>query len=165
MACAQADGPILYCLGKEALNIDYVDFEPAFISNLYLVYLGKKQDTRASRDYYYQNRQHLNGTLEHVSRISEALPNCKTLDEFEKVIEEHEDIVAKCLNMPKIKDQEFPDYWGGLKSLGAWGGDMILATSQASDKETRDYFTKKGYPTIFKLAELMLTESHVESGV
>ncbi len=165
VACAQADGPILYSLGEEELSIDYVDFEPGFLSKLYVVYLGRKQDTKAARDYYYKNRQNLNGTLEHISRISETLANCKALGEFEKALEEHEDIVAKCLNMPKVKNQHFSDYWGTVKSLGAWGGDVVLATSEASEEETRKYFTEKGFPTIFKLAELMLTESHVESGV
>jgi len=63
------------------------------------------------------------------------------------------------------KSQHFSDYWGSVKSLGAWGGDVVLATSEASDAETRNYFTQKGFPTIFKLAELMLSESHAETGV
>ncbi len=165
VACAQADGPILYRLSEEELSIDHVEFEPEFISQLYLVYLGRKQDTKAARDHYYENRTRLNGTLEHISRISNALPDCTTLREFEKAIQEHEDIVAKCLNMPKVKDLHFSDFWGSVKSLGAWGGDFILATSEATDSDTRNYFTQKGFTTIFKLAEMMKSESHVEAEV
>lgn len=162
VACAQADGPILYRLGAEELDIDYVDFEPGFMPHLYLVHLGRKQDTKAARDYYYQHRSKLNGTLEQISRISIALTECTSLAEFNKAIEEHEDIVAKCLNMPKVKQQHFPDFWGSIKSLGAWGGDLILATSDASEADTRNYFSQKGYTTIFKLGELMRSEAHAE---
>ena len=162
VACAQADGPILYRLSEDELNIDHVEFEPEYISQLYVVYLGRKQDTKAARDYYYENRSRLNGTMEHISRISNALPDCTTLAQFEKAIHEHEDIVSKCLNMPKVKDLHFSDYWGSVKSLGAWGGDFVLATSEASEADTRNYFTQKGYTTIFKLAEMMLSESPVE---
>jgi len=50
-----------------------------------------------------------------------------------------------------------------MKSLGAWGGDFVLATSQASEEETRKYFGQKGFTTVFKLVELMRSESHVEA--
>lgn len=165
VACALADGPILYKLTEEELSIDYVDFEPGYVSKLYLVYLGHKQDTKAARDYYYENRSRMNGTLEHISRISNTIPDCTTLSAFEKAIQEHEDIVSKCLNMPKVKDLHFSDYWGCVKSLGAWGGDFVLATSEASEADTRNYFTQKGFTTIFKLAEMIRSESHVEAEV
>ena len=165
VACAQADGPILYQLGADELNIDYVEFEPEFLPQLYLIYLEKKQDSKAARDFYYKNRGHLNGALEHISKISESIPECKKLSEFEKAIEEHEDIVSKCLGMPKVKGEYFSDYWGSVKSLGAWGGDFVLATSEAAETETRNYFSQKGFTTILKLAELMRSESHAEIGV
>ena len=159
VACAQADGPILYRLGSDELRIDYVEFEPDYLPQLYLIYLGQKQDTKAARDYYYKNRAHLNGTLEQISKISEAIPGCQKLEDFERALEEHENIVSKFLNLPKVKQTHFPDFWGIVKSLGAWGGDFVLATSESSDGETRNYFTQKGYLTIVKLADLMRVES------
>jgi mevalonate kinase len=165
VACAQAEGPILYQLGKEELNIDYVDFEPAFLPQLYLVYLGKKQDTKTAREQYYQNRARLNGTLEQISKISVSIPECKKLSEFDKAIEEHEEIVSKCLQLPRVKELHFKDYWGSVKSLGAWGGDFVLATSEASETETREYFVQNGFTTILKLADVMRSESHAEVNV
>jgi len=163
VACAQADGPILYRLGEEELNIDYVDFDAPFLPQLYLIYLGNKQDTSEARKQYYENRRSMNGAREHITQLSLAASVCRSLPEFEKIILEHEDIVAKFLNQPKVKELHFSDYWGIVKSLGAWGGDFVLATSQASDKETRAYFNGKGYETIFKLQELMKSEVHAES--
>jgi mevalonate kinase len=162
VACAQSDGPILYRLGNEELDIDYIDFEPAFLNQLFLVYLGRKQDTKSARDYYYKNRPKLNGTHEQISRISESIPECMTLSAFEKALEEHENIVSKCLNLPKVKDQYFHDYWGTVKSLGAWGGDFVLATSEAPEAETRNYFASKGFETLLRLSEVMRSESHAE---
>ena len=160
VACAQADGPILYRLGNDALHIDHVEFEPEYLSHLYLIYLDRKQDTREARDHYYKNRSHLNGAIDHISKISESIPACQKLSEFEDALEEHEHIVAKALNMPRVKESHFPDFWGTVKSLGAWGGDFVLATSENPDEETRNYFSKKGFNTVFKLGEMIRVESH-----
>lgn len=163
VACAQAEGPILYRLGKEELDIDYVDFSPSFLKNCYLVYLGRKQDTKAARGYYQSNRGTMNGTLGYISEISNAIPDCNSLKEFEKLLEEHESIVSKALNLPRVKAQYFGDFWGIVKSLGAWGGDFVLATSEAPETETRDYFTKKGFETILRLQEVMKIDVPAEA--
>ncbi len=42
-------------------------------------------------------------------------------------------------------DKIFLDYFGQTKSLGAWGGDFILATG---NKDTPKYFKNKGYPNL-----------------
>jgi mevalonate kinase len=165
VACARAEGPILYRLGDTELHIDYIDFDPPYLSRLFLVYLGKKQDTKAARDQYYQNRSRLNGTIEHISKISTGIPECRSLTDFERALEEHEEIVSKCLHLPKAKAQYFSDYWGAVKSLGAWGGDFVLATSEADETATRAYFERKGYSTIFRLSEIMRTEAHAEAGL
>ena len=47
----------------------------------------------------------------------------------------------------------FKDFDGYIKSLGAWGGDMIMVTSQIDPSK---YFTEKGYSTIFKFKELLV---------
>jgi mevalonate kinase len=158
VACAQADGPILYRLGETELDIDYVDFETSFLPQLYLIYLGNKQSTSEGRQKYYESRRSMNGAVDHISQLSLAAVECTSLEAFEKIIISHEEIVAKCLNLPKVKDLHFSDYWGAVKSLGAWGGDFVLATSKASEAETRSYFTNKGYETILKLQEVMKSE-------
>ena len=32
--------------------------------------------------------------------------------------------------MPRAQDLYFPDFKGVIKSLGAWGGDFVLATQK-----------------------------------
>ena len=77
-------------------------------------------------------------------------------NEFEQLIFEHENIMSNALGKPRIIDEYFSDYWGAIKSLGAWGGDFMLATSSKSMAETRDYFEKRGYSTILSFDELIL---------
>ncbi len=155
VACAQADGPILYRLGTDELHIDYVDFAPAFGEQLYIVYTGRKQDTRTAREHYFANRQHLNGTLEDISKLSVAISQSTSLTQFEKALKEHESIIAKSLKLATVQSERFKDYWGTVKSLGAWGGDCVLATSTEDDARTREYFRGKGCDTVFKFTELM----------
>lgn len=156
IACAQAEGPILYQLGEEELHIEHVDFEPAFEDHLYVVYLGQKQDTGAARQHYYKHRKHANGALNHISNLSTALITKATLADFESALAEHEEIVSKSLKLPTVKETRFADYWGMVKSLGAWGGDFALATSERSADETIAYFANKGLSTVFKFPELRL---------
>ena len=52
-----------------------------------------------------------------------------------------------------IKQKLFSDFPGGIKSLGAWGGDFILATGT---KETMEYFKEKGYATVISFQDMVL---------
>ena len=70
---------------------------------------------------------------------------------------QHENLVADILGLPTVQSKEFPDYWGCVKSLGAWGGDFVLATTDRSEEETRAYFQGKGMDVIFRYDELILS--------
>ena len=50
-----------------------------------------------------------------------------------------------------IKYKLFSDYPGAIKSLGAWGGDFVLATR----KQAIDYFPLKGYKTIYSWDDMI----------
>ena len=60
-----------------------------------------------------------------------------------------------------MKSIYFSDYWGVVKSLGAWGGDFVLATSSRSFTETMKYFNEKGFNVFLKYKDLIL-ESNEE---
>ena len=63
-----------------------------------------------------------------------------SLSDFEKLITEHEAMIASMIGLPRIKDVFFADYVSEIKSLGAWGGDFVLATG---DSSTPEYFRQK----------------------
>jgi hypothetical protein len=50
----------------------------------------------------------------------------------------------------------FGDFNGGVKSLGAWGGDFILAASPDQDTQVKDYFETKGFQPVFSLKEIAI---------
>ena len=157
IACAQAEGPILFQLGEEQLHINYVDFEPGFAEQLYLVYLGDKADTSEARKLYYEHKGKTNGTREHISEISESITGVSTLDGFEEHLREHEKLISSSLHIPTVQASRFSDFWGVIKSLGAWGGDFVLVTSDRDEQTTRAYFKEKGLSTFFSFKELILS--------
>ena len=56
------------------------------------------------------------------------------------------DIIIDEQEVDSIKIKYFLDYDGEIKSLGAWGGDFILA---AGPENSKDYFFDKGFKTVF----------------
>ena len=92
-----------------------------------------------------------------LSLLTREMLSARELQTFNKVIRTHEDIIAKALNYEKIRDQQFSDYWGEVKSLGAWGGDFALVTSDRTPSETRDYFSAKNLNTLIPFGEIVRT--------
>jgi hypothetical protein len=76
----------------------------------------------------------------------------KTLDSFKALIEEHEDLIGGLVNLPTAKQALFKDYSGSVKSLGAWGGDFVLAIG---DEDTPAYFQAKGYNTVIPFNDMI----------
>ena len=62
-------------------------------------------------------------------------------------------MVSKTIQLKTVQEQLFSDYFGQTKSLGAWGGDFILATGNG---DTPDYFNKKGLQTVIPYQDLIL---------
>lgn len=157
IACAQSMGPIVYQLNsKSRPNWETTLFSPSFKDNLYFVYLSQKQNTREAIKRYRELVSVDDRTIASLTRISEQIQDCLSLSEFEDLIVEHENIIASALDLPRVKDDKFSDYFGEIKSLGAWGGDFIIATSNRDMKETKEYFTNKGHETVFTFDELIL---------
>jgi mevalonate kinase len=154
IACAQNDSPILYHLDNGKPIIETVLFEPKFAKNLHFVYLEKKQSSKASIISYYNNKN--NELAEEIianNKITSAVLKAKTLQEFAIALEEHEAEMSNILEMQTIKESLFPDFNGIIKSLGAWGGDFVLAIS---DENPVDYFNEKGFRTIIPYKDMIL---------
>ncbi len=156
IACAQSMGPILYELQDLNPYWKPIEYEPVFMDKLFLVYQGHKMDTRKGIAHYALapeiNRREV---AKELSQLTKELIGLKELSSFEKVIKEHELIISKNLNLDRVKNTLFSDYWGEIKSLGAWGGDFILVTSDRTYQETREYFVNKGLDTIIPYKELI----------
>ena len=155
IACAYAAGPVLYQRRKNQPIVQRVDFQPAFSENLYFVYLGKKQNSREGIQRYRELTTALKPAIAEVDRLTERFLTAASLTDFQQVMEEHEAFVSRALDLPTVKSQLFPDFPGAVKSLGAWGGDFVLAAASLSDAETRGYFQEKGYETVMAWGEML----------
>lgn len=157
IACAGINSPIVYQRHADTPTIQTIDFRPVFAANLYFVYLEKKQNSREGIAAYRSKSIDKHSIIEQLNQITQHIINASTLSVFEQNILQHEAIISENLAMPTVQSQYFTDYWGVIKSLGAWGGDFILATSQRSDDETKSYFHQKGYNTVLSYKEMILT--------
>jgi mevalonate kinase len=156
VACAQSDGPILYVKNSTGPYWSMTHFNPSFCDQLYFVHLGKKQNSREAVEGYQKKGPFKNDIKKEFTELTNKIMVAATLDEFSTLLDEHEDKVSKLLEMPKAKESYFKDYWGSVKSLGAWGGDFVLVTSDRSDKETKEYFSKLGHETVLAYNDLIL---------
>ena len=154
IACAQNNTPILYAIAQDKPIVEKVIFNPDFAENLYFVYLNKKQSSKVAIASYYNNKNnHLEKNITTNNTITQAVIEATTLKSFAAAIEKHEIAMSNILEMKTVKEALFPDFKGVLKSLGAWGGDFILAISKENPK---DYFASKGYETIIPYSEMIL---------
>jgi len=152
IASAQYNQPILFNILDCKAVSKKVDLNWNFTSQLFFIHLNKKQD---SREGIAQYRSQISNTLNIVKKISEVttkIINCKTLLEFESLIQQHESLISKVIKLKPIKELLFKDYPGAIKSLGAWGGDFILVTGE---KEKMEYFRNKGYKTIIPFNKMV----------
>jgi mevalonate kinase len=153
IACAQNDTPILFTRNGIEPIVKQVIFDPEFKEQLYFVYLNKKQNSREGIEQYQKYCKGLTSQLSDISTLTETFITCKRLRDFEKAINEHEKIVSKTIHLKRVQELLFSDYFGQTKSLGAWGGDFILATG---NEDTPTYFKQKGFSTVIPYKEMVL---------
>ena len=80
---------------------------------------------------------------------------CESLSAFQKLIDEHEQLISEIVKETPIKRRLFNDFTGSIKSLGAWGGDFVMV---ATEERPALYFESKGYKTILSYTEMVLAQ-------
>jgi len=153
IACAQNDNSIIYQLKNNKPIVEVVNFNPNFKNQLYFVYLNKKKNSRIAIDNYQKIKNNKTELIKIISTITNEILKTNSLVEFEKLLQEHENIISNIIKIEPIKQQLFKDYFGVIKSLGAWEGDFILATGNT---DTPKYFRDKGYETILSYDDMIL---------
>ncbi|MFD1614681.1 GYDIA family GHMP kinase [Gelatiniphilus marinus] len=165
IACAQHNTPITYQIlnslnaislaisNDKKRNVVDVDFNPSFKENLYFVYLNQKQNSRDGIAQYKNNTSDLSGSISEINKITKNIITCNRLDDFISLIEKHESIISKIIKQDPVKERLFNDFNGGLKSLGAWGGDFILVVSNDNPE---NYFKTRGYQTLIPYRDMIL---------
>jgi mevalonate kinase len=152
IAAAKNDSPILYELKNECPEFRKIHLPWDFTDSLFFVHLNKKQNSKEGIAKY-RKKSVDEKTIQRISDISNKLLMCYSLSDFEALMNAHEEIISEIIKLPTIKEQFFSDYPNTIKSLGAWGGDFVLATGNENDM---DYFRKKGFETVIPFREMIL---------
>lgn len=153
IACAQNHTPIFYQIENRKPVIEQVEFNPIFKDNLYFVHLNQKQDSKEGIKRYKNKRQKIKEEIKDISILSNEFVKATSVKDLDKIIVEHERIVSSIIKLKKIKETAFPDYFGEIKSLGAWGGDFVLVTG---NKDTPAFFKNKGFETVLSYSKMIL---------
>jgi mevalonate kinase len=153
IACAQNDVPIFYQLENKKPIVKQVEFNPNYKKELFFVYLNKKQNSREGIAQYKKNNQNIQREITEISNLSNEFIKTTSVKDLDKVIKEHETIISSIIKLNPVKKELFSDYFGAVKSLGAWGGDFVLVTG---NEDTPNYFKQKGFKTVLSYSEMIL---------
>ena len=154
IACARSSSPIIYKLNADLPHYREANFHPSFQKQLYFIYLNQKQNSKESiqkLDLSTMNTEDIKA----ISDLTLGIENSSNLETFQSQIGQHEALIGKIIRQKPVKIQFFNDFAGSIKSLGAWGGDFILAASSESDDYIFRYFNNKNLNTIFRYSEIV----------
>ena len=152
IAAARATGPIQYMLSEGLPKVTHKTLPWNFTNQLYFVHLNRKQSSRSAIEAYREHRPS-EADITVISNLTEALVTCQEFHRFEAILREHEQHMGRILKTPPVQATRFPDYSGVVKSLGAWGGDFVLATAR---ENPLPYFKSKGYETVLSFSEIIV---------
>jgi mevalonate kinase len=153
IACAQNNTAVFYQIKDKNPIIEQVNFNPIFKENLFFVFLNKKQDSKEGIAKFRESQKDFSVELKRISELSEAFLVAESLQDFEKLIIEHEQIISSIIKIKPVKEKLFSDYFGEIKSLGAWGGDFVMVTG---NEKTPSYFKNKGFEIVISYSEMIL---------
>lgn len=156
VAVALEAKPLIYTLKQKKPVYSPVVFKPAFVNNLYFVYLGKKQRSLEEVKRFKDTALFSSADVDAITAITREIVNCHSLQQFEILLKEHESILSAILKTTTVQQQLFPDYDEGIvKSLGAWGGDFVLVTSTKPTDEFKKEMKKYGFEIVFGFSEIV----------
>ena len=94
-------------------------------------------------------------TIDTISALTLAMEKADDLRVFQAIMDQHEEIIGRVIRQVPVRERYFNNFKGSVKSLGAWGGDFILAATSGPEDYLRNYFINKGLKTIFSYDELV----------
>jgi len=153
LACAQYDSAILYQLIEDRPVVETIDFHPDFTDKIYFIYLNKKQSSKEAITAYLEKQGSIENTIMKINAITKTIANSKEAKEFAIALQKHEIEMSNVLELLTVQEALFEDFDGVIKSLGAWGGDFVLAIAK---EDPTNYFKEKGYGIIIPYSEMIL---------
>lgn len=149
IACAGSNSAITYQVIENIPQVKKMDWSPVFKDEILFIYLKKKQKSNLEVKRFKELKKDPD-LISRISSITKEIIYSKTIEEFEHLLDEHEAITSQYIQSETVKSKYFSDYEGSVKSLGAWGGDFVLAT-----RKNKSYFLDKGFETILSFSEII----------
>lgn len=149
IACAGSNSAITYQVIENIPQVKKMDWSPVFKDEILFIFLKKKQKSNLEVKRFKELKKDPD-LISRISSITKEIIYSKTIEEFEYLLDEHEAIIGQYIQSETVKSKYFSDYEGSVKSLGAWGGDFVLAT-----RKNKNYFLDKGFDTILSYSKLI----------
>lgn len=122
---------------------------------LLFVFTGKKQHSLQEVSNF-RKIETQPGQIQKMNIIIDEVVHCTDIVAFESLMCRSEKLLSDILNTSPIKEKWFPDYPFSIKSLGAWGGDFVMATCRNTE-QAKEYFIRKGMNPVFTYPQLIKT--------
>lgn len=159
VVCAMSEKPLLFQRTGDKVSAEKIDFYPPFSDNLLFVYLETKQNSATEvNTFLKKNPEDYTGAVNEISEITRKILTAGSIEDFSQLLSAHENIMSDVLNRKAVKDILFSDFQGAVKSLGAWGGDFVLASTTNGKDYASCYFSQKGFSTVFSYDDIVLSE-------
>ena len=149
IACAGSNSALTYRVIENIPQVKKMDWSPVFKDEILFIFLKKKQKSNLEVKRFKELKKDPY-LISRISSITKEIIYSKTIEEFEHLLDEHEAITGQYIQSETVKSKYFSDYEGSVKSLGAWGGDFVLAT-----RKNKNYFLDKGFDTILSFSEII----------
>ncbi len=149
VACAGEAEPIIYQLSPQP-QWHKVKLPDCF-KEVIFVHLNTKQRSLPEVRRFKQRQQDPE-KVKAVSKMSRQFLQAPNAAELCRLIDAHEALMSDWMGIAPVKQRLFKEFKGSVKSLGAWGGDFVMALGENS----RDYFQNKGYKTIRSFEQMSL---------
>ena len=149
IACAGSNSALTYQVIENIPKVKKMDWSPVFKDEILFIFLKKKQKSNLEVKRFKELKKDPD-LISRISSITKEIIYSKTIEEFEHLLDEHEAITGQYIQNETVKSKYFSDYEGSVKSLGAWGGDFVLAT-----RKNKNYFLDKGFDTILSFSEII----------
>ena len=150
VAVAKEKSAVLYSRFPERVY-ETIDFQPSFKDELIFIHLNQKQDSREGISHY-RSKPTSTELINDYSKLTKKIVNSQNLEEFSELMTIHEQKLSDFLETPTVKEKYFQDCPSFVKSLGAWGGDFVLASKFG---DYQDYFKQRGFSKIFSWKDLI----------
>lgn len=143
---------------RRNLNLDQL-----LLNDLYLLPLGQKKWTELEVQNFNQLVKQKTAPeqerfVAQISSCTQQWIGARDRQQLMAVAAEHESVVGEFVGKTPVQQRFFDDFPGVVKSLGAWGGDLVLfipKDQESSAQLMQDYREKKFLPAFIPLSTLL----------